>query len=93
MTNFFEKIVSKTESIWNPEQFRFGTIQAAEIELIERAGGEEIAGTWIDVNSAAFRQLIDDTRFDYIKRLGDEGTHDEALVEIEGKLTKINTVH
>lgn len=59
--NFFEKIVSKAESAVNPEQYRFEVIQTAQMELIQRAGGDEIAGAWIDVNSEQFRQLINDS--------------------------------
>lgn len=88
--NIFEKIVGKAESIVNPEQHNFDIIQTAQIELIQRAGGDDIAGTWIDVNSALFRELINDSRFNYIERLGNEDTHDSAIEEIEQKLTPLN---
>lgn len=45
MLQFFEKIVNKAERIVEPEQRKFEIIQMAQIELIERAGGNEIAGT------------------------------------------------
>jgi len=91
--NFFEKLVVKTESVVNPEQFKFDIMQDAQMELIRRAGGDDIAGTWIDANSAQFRQLMDDERFNYIERLGNEDTHDTAMEEIEKKLTPLNTIH
>ena len=91
--NFFERIVNKAESVVNPEQYRFDIIQTAQMELIQRAGGDEIAGTWIDANSAQFRHLMNDERFNYIERLGNEDTHDATIEEIEEKLTPLNTIH
>lgn len=91
--NIFEKLVGKAENIINPEQHNFDIIQDAQIELIKRAGGDDIAGVWIDVNSAQFRQLINDPKFDYIRRLDSDVTHDSAIEEIEGKLTPLNTIH
>ena len=91
--NIFEKLVGKAESAVNPEQFMFDIIQNAQIELIRRAGGDDIAGTWIDANSAQFRQLMDDERFNYIERLRNEDIHDATIEEIEKKLTPLNTIH
>ncbi len=91
--NIFEQLVGKSEVAVNPEQFKFDIVQNAQIELIKRSGGDDIAGTWIDANSAQFRQLMNDERFNYIERLGDEDTHDTAIIEIEKKLTPLNTIH
>lgn len=88
--SIFEKLVGKAKSIVNPKQRIFDIIQNAQAELIKRAGGDDIAGVWIDVNSAQFRQLINDQRFNYIERLGNEGTRDATINEIEEKLTPIN---
>lgn len=86
MTNFFEKMVNKADSFINPEQNRFEIIQGAQMELIERAGGNDFAGTWIDANSARFREIIDDPKNNFIERLANEETREGALNEIQTKL-------
>ncbi len=84
--NIFEKIVGKAESLINPEQNRFEIIQSAQMELIRRAGGDDFAGTWIDSNSARFRALMDDQQYNFIERLANSNTREEALTEIKSKL-------
>ncbi|MGB2580573.1 MAG: hypothetical protein WBC83_02665 [Minisyncoccia bacterium] len=86
MTNFFEKMVTKAESLINPEQNKFEIIQGAQMELIERAGGEDFAGMWINANSARFRELMEDPQNNLIERLANDKTREEALEEIQGKL-------
>ncbi len=83
---FLENIINKADSLINSEQNRFEVIQGAQMELIRRAGGDDFAGTWIDANSARFRELIEDPQFNYVERLAKEGTREEALTEIQGKL-------
>lgn len=84
--NFLEKIMNKAENLIDPEQNTFEIIQGAQMELIERAGGDDFAGTWIDANSARFRELMDDPQNHFIERLADEKTRESALEEIQGKL-------
>ncbi len=86
MKNFFENIVNKAEGYINPEQNKFEIIQSAQMELISRAGGDDFAGTWIDANSARFRELIEDPRNNFIERLANDDTREEALAEIQSKL-------
>lgn len=93
MLNFFENLVDGAKNLINPEQKRFETIQMAQIELIERSGNADTPYVWIEINSGPFRQLIDDTRFNYVERLGDKNTHIAAIEEIESKLIPLNTVH
>lgn len=84
--NIFEKLVGKAENLINPEQNRFEIIQGAQIELIQRAGGDDFAGTWIDANSARFREIIENPQNNFIERLANEKTREQALEEIQGKL-------
>lgn len=83
---FLENIINKADSLINPEQDRFEIIQGAQMELIRRAGGDDFAGTWIDANSARFRELIEDPQNNYIERLAKDETREEALSEIQSKL-------
>lgn len=84
--NFLEKIMNKAENLIDPEQNTFEVVQGAQMELIARAGGDDFAGTWIDANSARFRELMSDPQNNFIERLADEKTREEALNEIQGKL-------
>ena len=84
--NFFEKLLNKTESFISTDQNKFEIIQGAQMELIERAGGDDFAGTWIDANSARFREIMNDPQNNLIERLADQKTRREALDEIQGKL-------
>lgn len=84
--NFLEKIMNKAENLIDPEQNTFEVVQGAQMELIARAGGDDFAGTWIDANSARFRELMDDPQNNFIERLADEKTRESALNEIQGKL-------
>jgi len=83
---FIENITQKADSLVNPEQNRFEIIQSAQMDLIQRAGGDDFAGTWIDANSVRFRELIDDPKNNFIERLADDNTREEALNEIQEKL-------
>jgi len=84
--NFLERIINKTENLIDPEQNKFEIMQGAQMELIQRAGGDDMAGTWIDANAARFREVINDPQFNFIERLANEDTHEEALIEINKKL-------
>ena len=86
MENFFEKIQSNSGSFINTEQNRFEIIQGAQMELIERAGGEDFAGTWIDANSGRFRELVEDPKNNLIERLANENLRADALKEMQEKL-------
>ncbi|MBI5401120.1 MAG: hypothetical protein HZB12_03350 [Candidatus Yonathbacteria bacterium] len=83
---FLENIINKADSLINPEQNSFEVVQGAQMELIRRAGGDEFAGTWIDANSARFRELIDDPNNNFVERLVNENTREDALNEIQTKL-------
>ncbi len=84
--NFLEKIMNKAENLIDPEQNTFEVVHGAQMELIARAGGDDFAGTWIDANNARFRELMSDPQNNFIERLADEKTREEALNEIQGKL-------
>lgn len=84
--NIFEKNIGKAEGLIDPEQNSFEIIQSAQMELIQRAGGDDFAGTWIDANSARFREIIEDPQNNLIERLANDKTRDEALEEIQAKL-------
>lgn len=83
---FLERFINKTEKLINPREHLFEIKQKAQIELIQKAGGDDFAGTWIDANGRRFEELVNDPRFNFIERLGDEKTHAEALKEIDSKL-------
>lgn len=83
---FLENIIGKADSLINSEQNKFEIIQAAQMELISRAGGDDFARTWIDANSARFRELIEDTHNNFIERLANDRTRESALEEIQSKL-------
>lgn len=83
---FLENIINKADSLINPEQNSFEIIQSAQMELIQRAGGDDFAGTWIDANSARFREIIEDPQNNLIERLANVKTRDAALEEIQAKL-------
>lgn len=70
----------------NPREHTFEIKQKAQIELIQKAGGDDFAGTWIDANGRRFEELVSDPRYNFIDRLADEDTHAEALAEIDSKL-------
>lgn len=84
--NIFEKFVGKAENLISPDQNRFEIIQGAQMELIQRAGGDDFAGTWIDANSARFREIIENPKNNLIEKLANNKTREEALEEIQGKL-------
>lgn len=81
-----EKLINKAEDFIDPEEHKFEVKQQAQMELIQTAGGEDFAGTWIDANARRFNELINDPQFNFIERLANEDTHNEALAEIQGKL-------
>ena len=83
---FLERFINKTEKLINPREHLFEIKQKAQIELIQKAGGDDFAGTWIDANGRRFEELVSDPRYDFIERLADEKTHGEALKEIDSKL-------
>ncbi|MEK7568669.1 MAG: hypothetical protein AAB497_00975 [Patescibacteria group bacterium] len=83
---FLERIINRTEKLINPKQHSFDIKQSAQTELIQKAGGDDFAGTWIDANGRRFEELVNDPRYNFIERLGDEKTHAEALKEIDSKL-------
>lgn len=80
-----EKIIVNIERRVNPEEYLFEVKQKAQMELIQMAGGDDFAGTWIDSNAIRFDELINDPQFDFIKRLANEKTHAAALAEIQSK--------
>lgn len=84
--NILEKNISNTENLIDSEQNRFEIIQTAQMELIQRAGGDDFAGAWIAANSARFREIIDDPQNNLIERLVNDKTREEALEEIQEKL-------
>ena len=84
---FFEGGSIVPKELINSEQGRFDIIQAAQMELIERAGGESIAVDWITANSKPYRKLMDDAQNNYIESLAHEETREEALREIQKKLS------
>lgn len=84
--NIFEKNIGNAEGSIDPEQNSFEIIQSAQMKLIQRAGGDDFAGTWIDANSARFREIIEDPQNNLIERLANDKTRDEALEEIQAKL-------
>ena len=83
---FLERIINRIEKLINPKQHSFDIKQEAQKELIQKAGGDDFAGTWIDANGRRFDELVNDPRYNFIERLGDEETHAEALKEIDSKL-------
>ncbi len=70
----------------NTELDTFAVKQQAQIELMEAYGGDEMAGKWIDAYSARLNELINSTEFNFIERLANKDTHNEALLEIREKL-------
>ena len=83
---FIEKIENLVDKRFNPERRKLSTKNQAQIELIQKAGGDDFAGTWIDANGRRFDELVNDPRYNFIERLGDEKTHADALKEIDSKL-------
>lgn len=81
-----EKLINEAEDFIDPEEHKFEIKQRAQMELIQIAGGEDFAGTWIDANAGRFNELINNPQFNFIERLANEDTHKEALAEIQGKL-------
>lgn len=83
---FIENITQKLDSVISPEQNKFEIKQAAQMELIQMAGGDDIAGTWIDANGRRFDELMNDPQYNFTERLANENTREEALNEIRTKL-------
>ena len=83
---FLEKLINKTETLINPEEYKFEIKQKAQMELIQMAGGDDVAGTWIDAQGRRFDELMNDPNFNFIERLANEDTHQEAIAEIQSKL-------
>lgn len=83
---FLEKFIDRTERLINPTQYFFETKQRAQIELIQKAGGDDVAGAWIDANGRRFDELMNDPEYNFIERLANEETHADALKEIDSKL-------
>lgn len=82
---FLEKIIDKIERRASPAEYVFEVKQKAQMELIQMAGGDDFAGTWIDANAKRFDELMNDPEFDFINRLANEETHAETLKEIQSK--------
>lgn len=82
---FLEKIIGKIERRTNSDEYRFEIKQKAQIELIQMAGGDDFAGTWIDANGRRFEELMNDQEFDFINRLANKETRTETLKEIQSK--------
>lgn len=80
-----DRIINSTERIVNSDDYQFEVKQRAQIELIQLAGGDEVAGTWIDANGKRFDELMKDPQYNFIERLAYTRTHDEALKEIQSK--------
>ncbi|MBI3634448.1 MAG: hypothetical protein HY228_02405 [Candidatus Yonathbacteria bacterium] len=83
---FLEKVINRVEKRINPQQYFFEIKQKAQIELIQKAGGDDVAGVWIDANGRRFDELMNDPEYNFIERLVDEETHADALKEIDSKL-------
>ena len=78
---FLEKFINKGEKLINSKQYAFEVKQKAQIELIQKAGGDDFAGTWIDANGRRFDELVNDPRYDFIERLPHKNTHTTGLPE------------
>lgn len=78
--------IERVENFINPDERKFEVKQQAQMELIQMAGGDDIAGTWIDANAKRFNELINDPQYNFYKLLSDKETHDEALLKIKNKL-------
>ncbi|MBI5078076.1 MAG: hypothetical protein HZB11_01750 [Candidatus Yonathbacteria bacterium] len=82
----FENFSNKTESNIDSDQGKFEIMQSAQIDLINRAGGNDVTMEWITANSARFRTLVNDPQNNFIERLANENTREETLDEIQKKL-------
>ena len=83
---FLERFINRTEKLINPREHLFEIKQKAQIELIQKAGGDDFAGTWIDANGRRFDELMNDPKYNFVERLADEDTHADTLKEINSKL-------
>lgn len=79
-------ITEKIENFISPNERRFELKMKAQFDIIEGAGGEDIAGTWIDANGRRFDEILEDPQYDFYKLLSDEKTYPEALQKIKNKL-------
>lgn len=83
---FLEKVINRAEKMINPQQYFFEIKQKTQIELIQKAGGDDVAGVWIDANGKRFDELMNDSEYNFIERLANEETHAETLKEIDSNL-------
>lgn len=79
-------IIEKIGNFISPNERRFELKMKAQFDIIEEAGGEDIAGTWIDANGKRFDEILEDPQYDFYKLLSDEKTYTETLQKIKNKL-------
>ena len=81
-----DRVENWVEKRINPEEHSVEVANIAQMEIIEAYGGDERAGTWIDAYAWRFRELMNDSSLNLVERLGDTGTHADAIEEIKQKL-------
>lgn len=84
--NFFESVVGQDKKRIDPEQNEYEIIEATQLELIYRYGGDNAAAEWIRMNSKRFREILSDPKNNLVERLANEETREKAINEIQQKL-------
>ncbi len=89
--NNMENLKSPSKEITDEKKVDLGESsfevkQNSQEELMLMVGGDTVALDWINSNAKRFDELINDPKFNFIERLANKDTHNEALLEIRGKL-------
>jgi hypothetical protein len=86
--NYLESEQGRMARQIDSEQSEFDIIQASQIELINRYGGDNAAGEWIKLNAERFRTIVTDPKRNLIERLANEDMREGAFTEIQNTLNQ-----